>query len=391
MKTKHIVSVAAFCFLLFAFTRAEAQLSYSLTDLGTLGGNMSSANSVAGPGHNAAGMIVGSSTTADNAEHAFLFVGGQMYDLNMLCDLSLSNFKVLTVAKTIPDSCLIIGEGVTLNGEKHAFLLTPTPVDGGNWSYVCCQWVWIQEGGGWWWETDCHCYKWHGPPGDHPPCPPQPPHCWWWPLPCPPGCGGSCTPPPPPPDYCWTCIDGHIVLLPAAEVTAKGGKCYGSFDEAKRNCKPCWCCVGDKVVRTTWEDCRAKGGQCYDSPEEAKRSCGKTCWICVDGKVVQVSVAEAQQRQARCFPTQEEAQKYCGGEKCWICLDGRVVQVSVAEAQQRQAKCYPTQEEAQRNCGRLCWVCVDGQAVQVSEEDARARGLRCYSSQEEALRYCREG
>ena len=191
MKTKNNISFAALFFLLFAFTRAEAQLSYSVTDLGTLGGSMSSANGVAGPGHNAAGMIVGSSTTSDGTEHAFLYVGGQMYDLNTLCDLSLSNFRVLTVAKSISDSCLIIGEGITNKGDKHAFLLTPTPVDGGNWSYVCCQWVWIQEGGGWWWETDCHCYKWHGPPGDHPPCPPQQPHCWWWPLPCPPGCGGA--------------------------------------------------------------------------------------------------------------------------------------------------------------------------------------------------------
>ena len=75
-----------------------------------------------------------------------------------------------------------------MNGEKHAFLMTPTPVDGGNWHYMCCKWVWIQEGGGWWWDTECRCYTWHGPPGKETPCPPQPPHCWWWPLPCPPGC-----------------------------------------------------------------------------------------------------------------------------------------------------------------------------------------------------------
>src|SRR5664279_4442833 len=102
MKTKNKITGAAFLFLLlFAFTRAEAQLSFGLTDLGTLGGSKSSANSVAGPGHNAAGMIVGSSTISDGAEHAFLYVGGEMYDLNTLCDLSLSNFQVLTVAKTI--------------------------------------------------------------------------------------------------------------------------------------------------------------------------------------------------------------------------------------------------------------------------------------------------
>ena len=95
----------------FTFTHAEAQLSYSVTDLGTLGGTTSSANGVAGRGGtNAAGMIVGSSTASDNSEHAFLYTNGQMFDLNTLCDLSQSDFNLLTVAKTISDSCLIIGE-----------------------------------------------------------------------------------------------------------------------------------------------------------------------------------------------------------------------------------------------------------------------------------------
>ena len=192
MKAQNKVSLAAVLFLVIAFTRAEAQLTYGVTDLGTLGGNTSTANGVVAQGTNASGMIVGSSTTNDNSEHAFLYVNGQMFDLNTLCDLSQSDFKVLTVAKTINDSCLIIGEGITTNGDKHAFLLTPLPVDGGQWSYVCCQWVWIQQGGGWWWEENCGCYKWHGPPGRHPPCPPRPPPCWRYPLPC---CQ-TCQPPP---------------------------------------------------------------------------------------------------------------------------------------------------------------------------------------------------
>lgn len=199
MKAKSKVGFAAIFFLIIGFTRAEAQLSYSVIDLGTLGGNTSTASGIAGQGTNAAGMIVGSSTTNDNSEHAFLYVNGQMFDLNTLCDLSQSDFRVLTVAKAISDSCLIIGEGITTNGDKHAFLLTPLPVAGGQWSYACCQWNWIQEGGGWWWEGNCGCYRWHGPPGKHPPCPPEPPPCWWFPLPCPPPCHRP-TPTPTPPN-----------------------------------------------------------------------------------------------------------------------------------------------------------------------------------------------
>jgi probable HAF family extracellular repeat protein len=185
MKAK--IKVAVF-FLLIGLTRANADLNFTVTDLGTLGGNMSSASGYTSGGANNAGMLVGGSTMSDNSEHAFLYYSGQMFDLNTLCDLSQSDFKVLTVAKAINDSCLITGEGITTNGEKHAFLLTPLEAAGGQWSYACCQWVWIQDGGGWWWESNCGCYRWHGPPGRHPPCPPEPPPCWWFPLPCPPPC-----------------------------------------------------------------------------------------------------------------------------------------------------------------------------------------------------------
>ncbi len=175
-------------FLFIAGPRTHADPAFSVADLGTLGGTTSTANGVAGQGVNASGMIVGSSTASDNADHAFLYADGQMFDLNALCDLAQSDFRILTIAKAISDSCLIIGEGITNDGNKHAFLLTPLQVEGGKWSYACCQWVWIPDGGGWWWETNCGCYRWHGGPGRHPPCPPEPPPCWWLPLPCPPPC-----------------------------------------------------------------------------------------------------------------------------------------------------------------------------------------------------------
>src|SRR5437660_12915786 len=123
MQTKICCAVVAV--LASALVRVSGEPTFTVTDLGTLGGNTSTANSVAGNGTNAAGMIVGSSTTSDNSEHAFLYANGKMFDLNTLCDLSQSTFKVLTVASTISDSCLIIGTGTTTNGQKHAFLLTP--------------------------------------------------------------------------------------------------------------------------------------------------------------------------------------------------------------------------------------------------------------------------
>src|SRR3984893_10903713 len=91
-------SFAASFVCLIAFSQATADLAFTVTDLGTLGGATSQANGVAGSGVISAGMIVGSSTTSDNSEHAFLYTNGQIFDLNTLCDLSQSDFKVLTVA-----------------------------------------------------------------------------------------------------------------------------------------------------------------------------------------------------------------------------------------------------------------------------------------------------
>src|SRR4051794_25217974 len=135
MKTRNKVSFAVVCVFLIGLARAQGQLTFNVTDLGTLGGNTTTATSVVGHGMNAAGMIVGSSTTGDNSEHAFLYVGDKMYDLNTLCDPSQAGFKALAIARTISDSCVIIGDGITANGDKHAFKLEPVHVSGGQWHY----------------------------------------------------------------------------------------------------------------------------------------------------------------------------------------------------------------------------------------------------------------
>src|SRR3989442_15896878 len=88
-------------------------------------------------------------------------------------------------------------------------------------------WIWKQDGGGWCWESNCGCYKWCGPPGKHPPCPPQPPPCWNWPLPCCPGCPPPPpTPTPTPPGQCWCCINGQVVQTTPEECREREGQCY---------------------------------------------------------------------------------------------------------------------------------------------------------------------
>ncbi|HYR24107.1 MAG TPA: hypothetical protein VEP30_14410 [Chthoniobacterales bacterium] len=313
MQTKICLAVVAV--LACALVRVNAELTFTVTDLGTLGGNTTTANSVVGHGMNAAGMIVGSSTTADNSEHAFLYVGDKMFDLNTLCDLSQSGFKVLTVARTISDSCVIIGDGITTNGDKHAFKLTPVEVAGGQWHYDCCQWIWKQDGGGWCWESNCGCYKWCGPPGKHPPCPPQPPPCWNWPLPCCPGCPPPPPPPTPtptPPGQCWCCINGQVVQTTPEECREREGQCYPTREEALRHCKDlCWCCINGHLVQLNAAECKERGGQCYQSREEALKRCGQLCWCCINGQVVQVPVADCREREGQCFGSREEAARNC--------------------------------------------------------------------------------
>jgi probable HAF family extracellular repeat protein len=91
-----------------------------LLDLGTLGGNDSQAKHI-----NSVGQIVGYSLIAGNTTaHAFLYKGGSMSDLNTLID-PLSGWQ-LVVAYGNNDLGQITGQGI-INGQTHAFILTPTP------------------------------------------------------------------------------------------------------------------------------------------------------------------------------------------------------------------------------------------------------------------------
>ncbi len=109
--TKLIVAVA-----LLAVCSGEAKASYIITDLGTLGGSF-----IHTSGINNSGQVVGWS-----ASGTFLYSGGVMSDLSNLFPTGTgwSIDAAYDIPFSINDSGQIAGIG-TINGEQHAFILTP--------------------------------------------------------------------------------------------------------------------------------------------------------------------------------------------------------------------------------------------------------------------------
>ena len=92
-----------------------------MTDLGTLGGSTAMAWGI-----NDHGEVVGYSNTAGGQEHAFLYSGGTMVDLNSL--LVPGSGWTLKRAYAINNAGQIAGWGADpFGGTQVAFLLTPTP------------------------------------------------------------------------------------------------------------------------------------------------------------------------------------------------------------------------------------------------------------------------
>jgi probable HAF family extracellular repeat protein len=99
-------------------SHASLDIAGTMQDLGTLGGTFSSAYGI-----NGSGLVVGSADTAASGQHAFIYTSGAMQDLNGL--IPAGSGWVLQSANGINASGQITGYGV-INGQTHAFLLTPT-------------------------------------------------------------------------------------------------------------------------------------------------------------------------------------------------------------------------------------------------------------------------
>ena len=98
-----------------------------MQDLGTLVGDSTSE----GLGLNDIGQVVGASSAANGTYRGFILSNGVMTDLNSLLDsASVTKGWSIKYASAINNSGQITGAG-TVNGEEHAFLLTPDTQDGG--------------------------------------------------------------------------------------------------------------------------------------------------------------------------------------------------------------------------------------------------------------------
>ncbi len=163
MMKRSLIGLAALVLLLGG--TVEADVTYTITDLGTLGGDYSYATGINDSGQvagiaktasgqyraflydsgtmtnlgslgtdrslafgiNDSGQVVGyvANTTSPYQQRAFLYDSGNMTDLNDLLPPG-SGWDHLEHARDINNNGQIVGEG-WIDGQEHAFLLTPVP------------------------------------------------------------------------------------------------------------------------------------------------------------------------------------------------------------------------------------------------------------------------
>jgi probable HAF family extracellular repeat protein len=100
----------------------DATATPAMQDLGTFGGWTSQAYGI-----NSSGQVVGDAYTPDNLLCAFVYDGTAMLDLNG--QIPAGSGWNLQTAQAINDNGQIVGKGL-INGNFHAFLLTPDPGPG---------------------------------------------------------------------------------------------------------------------------------------------------------------------------------------------------------------------------------------------------------------------
>ena len=111
IKGAHALSLPPYvCPLARRQLHGSADVLYSVTDLGTLGGNSSSVASI-----NDASQIVGTSSTSSGDLHAFLYANGQISDLRTLGGNE-------SYASAINNAGQVVGTSVTSSGTAQAFL-----------------------------------------------------------------------------------------------------------------------------------------------------------------------------------------------------------------------------------------------------------------------------
>jgi probable HAF family extracellular repeat protein len=107
-----LIAIGVFCCSL-AYTLQTVAQTYTVTDIGTLGGKDSVALSI-----NDLGEVVGYSTTADGEVHAFRFFRDTIFDLSTLGGKE-------SYAYVITNTGILLGDSKTSQGKLHPFMGAP--------------------------------------------------------------------------------------------------------------------------------------------------------------------------------------------------------------------------------------------------------------------------